>query len=129
MDVSDEEQVEALVRQVLDRYGRIDVLVNNAGVMVLSPLVDTESRRWDLIMRVNLRGPFLMCKYALPTMTAQHLGSIVNITSTSAISLSPGSAGYAVTKAGLNPAYPGPGGGGAGEWHRRQCPEPWLHKD
>ena len=69
-DVSDDEQVRAMVKAAMDAYGRIDVLVNNAAV-TLRPLVkDTEPRHFQLILRVNLLGPLLTCKHVVPIMEA-----------------------------------------------------------
>jgi citronellol/citronellal dehydrogenase len=103
-DVSDEEQVRAMVKATIDAYGRIDVLVNNAAI-TLRPLVkDTEPRHFNLILRVNLLGPLLTCKYVVPIMEAQKSGSIINVTSGAAGSRGGGAGGacYALTKAGLN---------------------------
>ena len=101
-DVTSEEDVQALVERVMEEYGRIDVLVNNAGILFRGLITDTMVRHWDLIMRVNLKGPFLMCKFVLPVMMEQRRGSIINITSGAATSRSPGGVPYGVTKAGLN---------------------------
>ena len=101
-DVTDEEQVQALAKAVTDAYGRIDVLVNNAGIQVNLGLLEIQTRHWDLTMRVNLRGPFLCCKYLVPIMVKQRSGSIVNITSEAGETVRPGRISYAVTKAGLN---------------------------
>jgi len=101
-DVTDEEQVEALAAAVVEAYGRIDVLVNNAGVQVNVGLLDLQTRHWDLTMRVNLRGPFLCCKHLVPIMTQQGSGSIINITSGAAERVRPNGISYSVTKAGLN---------------------------
>ena len=101
-DVTDEEQVEALAAAVGEAYGRIDVLVNNAGVQVNVGLLDLQTRHWDLTMRVNLRGPFLCCKYLAPIMVQQSSGSIINITSGAAERVRPNGISYSVTKAGLN---------------------------
>ena len=101
-DVTDEEQVEALAAAVVEAYGRIDVLVNNAGVQVNVGLLDLQTRHWDLTMRVNLRGPFLCCKHMVPIMSRQRIGSIINITSGAAERVRPNGISYSVTKAGLN---------------------------
>ena len=101
-DVTDEEQIQALAKAVTDAYGRIDVLVNNAGVQVNVGLLDLPTRHWDLTMRVNLRGPFLCYKYLAPVMAAQRSGSIVNITSGAGETVRPRGVSYAVSKAGLN---------------------------
>ena len=101
-DVTDEEQVQELVKAVMDAHGRIDVLVNNAGVQVNVGLTDLQTRHWDLTMRVNLRGPFLCCKYVAPVMMEQKSGSIINITSGAAHTVRPNGISYSVTKAGLD---------------------------
>jgi citronellol/citronellal dehydrogenase len=101
-DVTDEEQVQALGQAVLDAYGRIDALVNNAGIQVNVGLLELQTRHWDLTMRVNLRGPFLCCKHLLPIMVEQRSGSIINITSGAADRARARGISYAVTKSGLN---------------------------
>jgi len=83
-DVSDEESVGAMVRQTIERFGRIDILVNNASVAFYPPVAETPPRRWDLVVKVNLRGPFLCTRAVLPTMMAQRGGSIVNLSSKAA---------------------------------------------
>ena len=101
-DVTDEEQVQAMTAAVMEAYGRVDVLVNNAGIQVNVHLLDLQIRHWDLTMRVNLRGPFLCCKYLAPIMVQQGSGNIVNITSGAGDTVRPGGISYSVTKAGLN---------------------------
>jgi citronellol/citronellal dehydrogenase len=101
-DVTDEEQVQALANLMVDTYGRIAAVVNNAGVQVNTELLDLQTRHWDLTMRVNLRGPFLCCKYLTPVMIQQKSGSIVNITSSAGERVRPKGISYSVTKAGLN---------------------------
>ena len=79
-DVTDQSQVEDMVRQVLDRYERIDVLVNNAGAMVLGQtLLEIEPARWKQVVEVNVTGPYLVTRAVLPTMINQQRGSIINI--------------------------------------------------
>ncbi len=79
-DVSDEAQVETLVRQVMDRYGQIDVLFNSAGMMVLGEsLLEIDPARWDQLMAANLRGTYLMCRQVVPVMMEQRRGSIINL--------------------------------------------------
>ena len=101
-DVTDEEQVQAMALAVMEAYGRIDVLVNNAGVQVNVGLLELQTRHWDLTMRVNLRGPFLCCKHIAPMMVEQRSGNILNITSSAGENVRPRGISYAVTKAGLN---------------------------
>ena len=79
-DVSNEEQVMAMVGQTIDMYGRIDVLVNNAGVMVLGEtLLEIDPEAWDQSVAANLRGPYLCCRSVLPWMIEQGKGSIINL--------------------------------------------------
>jgi 3-oxoacyl-[acyl-carrier protein] reductase len=102
MNVSDVVSVQAAVEQVLASAGHIDVLVNNAGIGQRYALVpDTSPDEWEEVMRVNLRGPFLVCRAVLPTMMTRRFGRIINIASTSAIR--PGShvAAYNVSKYGV----------------------------
>jgi NAD(P)-dependent dehydrogenase (short-subunit alcohol dehydrogenase family) len=82
-DVADEAQVRKCVRQTVDKYGRVDVLVNVAGIVLVKPF---DEITWDEYLRttnVNLGGTFLFCKYVLPVMKKQKSGSIVNMASVS----------------------------------------------
>lgn len=101
LDVSDAEQVRALVERVRGETGRIDVLVNAAGISRLNDtrIVDIPEDTWDAVIAVNLRGPFLTCKYTLPVMIAQQHGVIINISSQAGFG---GGTAYASAKAGLN---------------------------
>ena len=102
-DVSDEEQVKAMVQQVVDHYGRIDVLANNAGIMILGEsFLDIDTTRWDQIMGVNVRGPYLTCRHVLPTMMKQRKGSIVNIGSFAASDPRINGTAYCSSKAALH---------------------------
>ena len=81
-DVSLEEPVQDFVANVLKAFGRIDVLVNNAGVMTRPvPIAQLEVKKWDYTMAVNLRGPFLVTQAVLPIMIKQKRGSIINVSS------------------------------------------------
>ncbi len=82
-NVTDEAQVKATVEAVLTHYGRIDVLLNNAGVVLVKPLVETSWDEFQRVTNVNLGGTFLLCKHVLPIMREQHGGSIVNMASVS----------------------------------------------
>jgi len=77
-DVSSESDAAAMVAHALDRYGKLDVLYNNAGIMPEPDhsVIDTDVATWDRVMAVNLRGVFLGCKYAIPRMLEQGSGSV-----------------------------------------------------
>ena len=100
-DVTQAEDIRRLVARTLDRFGRIDVLVNNAGVDCESPVADLDIDLLDRCLAVNVRGPLLACKFALPSMMAQRSGSIFCITSGAARGYRPGRVGYSMSKAAL----------------------------
>lgn len=97
-DVGIPKQVKDCVEATIDKYGRIDVLVNNAAMMTFTPIIDLEIEQWDSVMAVNLRSVFLFCKYSLPHM--QH-GSVVNISSVHAHQTTPNVIPYASSKGGI----------------------------
>ncbi|HVH51915.1 MAG TPA: SDR family oxidoreductase [Gaiellaceae bacterium] len=81
VDVADEEQTAALAATVVEEFGRIDVLFNNAGIAGVGDVEETTLEQWENVMRVNVRGVFLMSRAVVPTMIAQRSGSIVNMSS------------------------------------------------
>ena len=86
VDISDAFRVERMVQETVSRFGRLDVLVNGAAILIRTPpLVDVDEVLWDLTMETNVKGVFLCCKYAIPAMTANGGGAIVNISSMSGI--------------------------------------------
>jgi len=101
-DVSAVGDVDTLVRTVVDRCGRLDVLVNNAGVFLTAPVVDMSEEEWDLTIAIDLKGVFLCCRAAGRQMIEQRSGRIVNVTSIAQIrGGTPGHAHYGAAKAGV----------------------------
>ena len=100
-DVSDADAVEASIAAVAKRFGRLDALVNNAGIAVFTPLLETSNQDWNRVLAVNLTGPFLCAKAAVPLMQEHGGGAIVNITSISAVRASTLRSAYGTSKAGL----------------------------
>ncbi len=84
LDVADRERCIALIAAVLSEFGRVDVLVNNAGITRPTRVMEIGPQEWDLIMDVNLRGTFHMCQAVIPHMRRRRAGAIVNIASVSA---------------------------------------------
>jgi len=101
LDVGDEHQVAEVIRGVFEKHGRLDLVVNNAGVDKTVSIEELSVADWDCILRVNLRGPFLMAKEAFPVMRKQGHGCIVNIVSTAAKRAWPNAAAYHSSKWGL----------------------------
>jgi NADP-dependent 3-hydroxy acid dehydrogenase YdfG len=98
-DVTDAAQVKALVDHAVTRHGRIDVIVNNAGLMPHSPLERGRIEDWDRMIDVNIKGVLYGIAAALPHMTARKSGHIINVSSVAGHKVRPGSAVYAATKA------------------------------
>jgi len=100
-DVSDASAVTRAMDEVSRRYGRLDALVNNAGIATFAPILETANEDWSRILAVNLTGPFLCTKAAAPLMREHGGGAIVNITSISAVRASTLRSAYGTSKAGL----------------------------
>jgi len=100
-DVAEPAQVEALFAATMERFGRLDVLVNNAGAFDGGPIDELSVEAWDRVMATNLRGPFLCTQAAMRIMKRQEQGRIINIGSISAQRVRPHSAPYSTSKHGL----------------------------
>ncbi|HEY3713047.1 MAG TPA: SDR family oxidoreductase [Jatrophihabitantaceae bacterium] len=98
LDVTSLDSVRAFVDAALDRHGQVDVLVNNAGVMPLSPLAALHVEEWNQMIDVNLRGVLHGIAAVLPSMQQRHAGHIVNVASTAAHRVDPTAAVYCATK-------------------------------
>ncbi|GAC1390481.1 MAG: 3-oxoacyl-[acyl-carrier-protein] reductase [Ktedonobacteraceae bacterium] len=103
-DVAHEEDVQALFKQTLQAYGRVDILVNCAGIVAVKPFVAMDTATWDQVIGINLRGTFLCCREAFRVMIEQKQGVILNISSLSGVKgveKFPGLSAYNVSKAGV----------------------------
>jgi len=100
-DVCEEGNAEKMVQTALGYTGRLDILVNNAAIESNAPVVDMDAAVWRHIVEVNLTGPFLMMKAAIPNMIEGGSGSIINVSSLAGIVAPPGAPAYCATKAGL----------------------------
>ncbi|MCD2164420.1 SDR family oxidoreductase [Comamonas koreensis] len=98
LDVTQRAQLQAFADHALSRYGRIDAIINNAGVMPLSPLAALRVEEWDWMIDVNIRGVLHGIAAVLPTMRQQGFGHVVNIASIGAHAVSPTAAVYCATK-------------------------------
>jgi NAD(P)-dependent dehydrogenase (short-subunit alcohol dehydrogenase family) len=101
LDVRQAEQPRAVVEQVIEQFGRIDLLVNNASVWLRSPFLEITPEQWQTALTVNLTGPFLCAQAVAPYMLAQQSGVIINITDLSAFQTWPEYAHHSASKAGL----------------------------
>lgn len=97
-DVTRKADTQQLADFALDKYGRIDVMINNAGVMPLSPMSSLKIDEWDLMLDVNVRGVLYGIAAVLPIMQTQQFGHIINIASIGALAVSPTAAVYCATK-------------------------------
>jgi NAD(P)-dependent dehydrogenase (short-subunit alcohol dehydrogenase family) len=100
-DVSKSAEVQRMIKDVVDAYGRIDILYNNAGILRYCPTADITEEEWDLVVDTNLKGTFLCSKYAIPVMIKHGGGVIITTTSTSGLSSVAYSAHYGASKAGV----------------------------
>ena len=98
-DVCDPAAVEAVVARAVERFGRVDVLVNNAGINVEGRLEELDAAAWDRCFAVNVRGTFTTCRAVAPVMKEQRAGRILNAASFAAIVPSIGASAYAASKA------------------------------
>ncbi|CAN5459804.1 SDR family NAD(P)-dependent oxidoreductase [soil metagenome] len=101
VDVSDPEQVSGMVAQTAERYGKLDILVNNAAIVPFTAWDDIDFAEWRRIMAVNLDGVFLTCRAASDEMRKREYGRIVNITSNSMLAGTPNLAHYMASKGGV----------------------------
>jgi 3-hydroxybutyrate dehydrogenase len=100
-NVSSPDDVRHLVDTAVEKFGRLDIMVNNAGLQYVAPIVDFPEERWNLLIGVMLTGAFLCCKYSLPHMIKQKWGRIINISSLHGRVASPFKVAYISAKHGV----------------------------
>lgn len=100
-DVTDEASVRTAVETATARYGRLDVMFNNAGISVIKPTIEMTVEEWDRIQAVNLRGVFLGCKHAISIMMRQRDGSVINTASNAGLVGRPNYGAYCASKGGV----------------------------
>lgn len=100
-DVSKANQAERLIQEAVNQYGRLDILHNNAGVLVVGDVTTISETDWDRSINVNLKGVYLVSKYAIPAMIQTDGGVIINTASTAGLSGGSGYAVYSASKAGI----------------------------
>ncbi|UCH22855.1 MAG: glucose 1-dehydrogenase [Deltaproteobacteria bacterium] len=101
-DVSEKSSVSNLVKNVIDEFNQIDILVNSAGVIQRGPVEDFTEEQWDHIININLKGLFLCCQMFGQEMIKRKKGKIINISSNVSEIIQPGRVVYAVSKAGVS---------------------------
>ena len=100
-DVTNEENVSSVINSIDEKYGKIDVLFNNAGVTVRKTVVDLSEKEWDFVLGVGLKGTFLLSKYTIPVMARNGGGSIVNTGSGWGLKGGDKAAAYCAVKGGI----------------------------
>ncbi len=100
-DLTDYGSIKQMISEIKEKYGRIDVLINNAGTDVTKSIMDLSVEEWDRVINVNLRAPFLMIKEILPMMAKNNEGHIINIISTASLRGWPEASAYHASKWGL----------------------------
>jgi 3-oxoacyl-[acyl-carrier protein] reductase len=101
IDVSRSDDVQRMVQQTIQRFGQIDILVNDAGRVLVKPMVEQSEADWDRIVDTNLKGVFLCCRYVVPEMIERKRGVIINIASIAAFHVTVPHVPYAASKAGV----------------------------
>jgi NAD(P)-dependent dehydrogenase (short-subunit alcohol dehydrogenase family) len=100
-DVTDSGQINAMVQSVINEFGRIDILINNAGINIRKPIEEFKDEEWDRVQETNLKGPFLCSRAVVKQMKAQRYGRVINISSMLGSVALPERAAYCSSKGGL----------------------------
>jgi citronellol/citronellal dehydrogenase len=101
VDVRNEEEIQAMVNQTMETFGRVDILINNAGALWWKPVLETPAKRFDLLMAINVRAAYLAAYHCLPHMKAQRWGHIINMAPAISTAPHPGMVAYMISKMGM----------------------------
>lgn len=100
-DVTQAQQVEDMVQAVMQEFGRIDILINNAGINIRKPIEEFDEASWDLVLNTNLKAPFLCARAVVPFMKKQRSGRIINLSSMLGLTALPERGAYSSSKGGV----------------------------
>ena len=100
-DVREDDAIRRMIERAIEEFGRLDILINNAGAIWLQPVLQTPAKRFDLVMGVNVRAAYLACYYALPHMVKQKWGHVLNMCPRLSVKPSPGKVAYMISKLGM----------------------------
>jgi citronellol/citronellal dehydrogenase len=101
VDVRDSDQLDTMAARTVERFGRIDILINNAGALWWQPVLETPAKRFDLVMAVNARAAFLAARAVLPHMIERKWGHIINMSPPIDLKIVPGKVAYFISKFGM----------------------------
>jgi citronellol/citronellal dehydrogenase len=101
VDVRHEDEVAVMIKKSIERFGHLDILINNAGALWWQPVIETPPKRYDLMWEINVRAAYLCSYYALPHMIKNHWGHIINCSPPIGVEANPGAVCYMTTKMGM----------------------------
>ena len=102
VDITREAEVEEMVRRVMEEFGRIDILINSAGTVVIKPTIEYAVEEWEKVIRINLEGMFICCKHVGKVMVKQKRGKIINMSSVRGLQGRANDPSYPASKGGVN---------------------------
>jgi NAD(P)-dependent dehydrogenase (short-subunit alcohol dehydrogenase family) len=101
VDVTDASQVDSMVQRVVSEFGRLDILINNAGINIRKPIEEFDEASWDAVQSTNLKAPFLCARAVAPIMKGQHYGRVINVSSMLGLVGLPERIAYSSSKGGV----------------------------
>jgi 3-oxoacyl-[acyl-carrier protein] reductase len=102
VDLSEESEIKHFVKSTYEKFGRIDILINNAGIWTFGKSDEMSTKTWEELIKINLTGSFLFAKFVIPLMKEQNYGRIINVTSTAGVRGEAYHSHYAASKGGMN---------------------------